>query len=284
MSSVPFAANTMTPSDVARLIQSEVMGEDKVVEEKPIEAAIKKISGLLVIKIICLCVMMLAAVTSGYFIYSWSVASRGVLLSLAIATTMTSCQILLPELAIMLIMKKKAIPFLAAILVMGIALVATAFSMGATTGGIYDSRSHSLQSGTGDANASSIQIQLQSAREKKSTIQNQLLWAQKEAADYSNRISILLEAGESTFDLERKRDKARESITKLSTELDGINKEVANLTADNRSTVVIRDDFYSWSARILNMKPENVEFVMSAFPAIFNEIVAPTMLALIMFL
>jgi hypothetical protein len=279
-----FNPRAIPPSQVARLISTDVMGSPPPPETKDNEA--KKQPGLTLIKAICIAVIILSAATSGYFLYSWSISSRGILLSLAIAISITACQILLPELAIMMAIKKKWSAFVGAFILSIITIIATGFSMGATIGGIYDSRSVTLKTASSKTALASASLltQLKSDQDKKARLENQLSWVQKEAADYSNEASRLMLEGLPFTAMEGKRDAARKKVDALISSIYQLDSFIAEYKGNSLTSVVVRDDFYSWTAKILKIRPESVEFIMSAFPAIFNEIVAPTMLAVVLFL
>lgn len=277
---------------VSRLIKADVMGDkpspalEPLFSDDPPPADGKKaIDPMPVIKTVAFVVSVVSALTSMWYTFSWYRASQPAFLSLILAAVIGSCQVLLPELAIFFFRKRRLSSILSGVLIAILALIATGFSMGATVGGLYDARSAKLSSVTRDKAAiSSVASSLAAAEERKARALSAMAAFDSDAELYSGQVASLLLEGKAVYQMELRRDAARKGSAAEAKKIELADQEISALKKNDLASVVIRDDFYSWIAGRAKATPEGVEFLMTIFPAVFNEVVAPAMLAIVLFL
>ena len=237
------------------------------------------------IKPLLVIVAIVSEFVSSWYTFSWYRNNQPVALAAILAAVLGVCEALLPELSILLFKKGRA-AILGSAIVMALAVIATTFSMGATIGGMYNARSKTLATANKDtaaalSYAAKSKILLGQRDRAVAAVQG---YSQDELL-YAAKVVELVANNENASGMEAKRDRARAARAKAEADLRRTEGELLALGANEESSVIIRDDFYSFLAqRAPGASPEAVEFIMIAFPAIFNEIVAPAMLTIAMFL
>lgn len=237
------------------------------------------------IKPLLVIVAIVSECVSSWYTFSWYKDNQPALLAAVLAGVLGVCEALLPELSIFLFKKGKT-AILGSVIVMALAVIATSFSMGATIGGMYNARSKVLAT----ANKDTARI-LASARrsdllgEQRVRALSAIQGYTQDEALYAAKVVELMAGNQVASGMEAKRDRARAARVKAEADLRRIEEEILASGDGEEISAVIRDDFYSFLAqRAPGLSPEAVEFIMIAFPAIFNEIVAPAMLTIAMFL
>lgn len=163
--------------------------------------------------------------------------------------------------------------------------MATSFSTGATIGGLYDSRSKVLATKNVDrAAAIASTAELRDLSERRARAIDSLQSYKKDEALYSAKVVELVSNNEIATTMETKRDRARAAITRTEVELGRIESAINSLRYSETGSITIRIDFYSFLAGRVGLSADSVEFIMISFPAVFNEIVAPAMLTMVLFL
>lgn len=280
-------------AEVARLIKKDIMDEepsevDRIFEEiasKEAPQALPQHKAIPAIKIIALVVAIVSELVSSWYTFSWYKANQPVPLALTLAFILGICEAMLPELSIFMFRKKGFSYKLGALIIAILAFMATSFSTGATIGGLYDSRSKALA--TKDTNrgaAMASASELSDLSDRRSRAIESLSSYKRDEELYSRKVIELISNNEVAATMEAKRDRARASIAKAELELGRIESAINSLRYSENGSIVIRTDFYSFLAGRVGLSADSVEFIMISFPAVFNEIVAPAMLTMVLFL
>lgn len=280
-------------AEVARLIKKDIMDEepsevDRIFEEiasKEIPQALPQHKAIPAIKIIALIVAIVSELVSSWYTFSWYKVNQPVPLALTLACILGVCEAMLPELAIFMFRKKGVSYKFGSFVIAILAFMATSFSTGATIGGLYDSRSKVLATKNVDrAAAIASTAELRDLSERRARAIDSLQSYKKDEALYSAKVVELVSNNEIATTMETKRDRARAAITRTEVELGRIESAINSLRYSETGSITIRIDFYSFLAGRVGLSADSVEFIMISFPAVFNEIVAPAMLTMVLFL
>lgn len=245
-------------------------------------------SSVKAIRIFSSLVALAAVAVSIYYSYQWFIGRQPVVLAMVMAAIIVSCSTLFPNVAILF--AKRGGPSVAgAIFIFAMALVCAFFSMGTTVGGLYDARSRVIASFSEDASiAKKYAVDSALLEGKRSRANEAAARLRKDEAGYQVNVERVL-AMETVDEralrsFETRRDAARKGADAKERELAAIEAEIRSLQSSSAAAVIVRDDFFSWIAKRLSSTPDTVEFLMSAFPAVFIDILAPIMLAIVLFL
>jgi hypothetical protein len=227
-----------------------------------------------------------------YFSGKWFLESQpgwmAWLMSLAVVATLTVA----PELSRAL---WKLRHYALALVVAGIASIAMIFSMSSTVGGIYNERTDKI---IAEYEASRVDTQgyaeAQLARDKIARndaaitrLQAQVQADQATFDEYSSLITAAVAAGEhpetrKNIVLANNRNSATVRLNAARSELERLERENNELLP---LTVLVvqeqaeeRKDFNSWLGGQFGITQERMEFIMAVFPAIFIDVIAPSML------
>jgi len=231
------------------------------------------------------------AITSVYFSNIWFSASQpkviAAIMSLTVVATLTAA----PELASSLARKKN---YFIAVAVIFIWVIATVFSMSSTIGGIYNARTVAISaseqvtaSGTAGLAAAMEIENLESRIERlRATIETD----QGAAASYQATIDNALGAGEDPLSkkmstLVANRTNAIKRVSATEAEISAAEKRINDLVPlaaayriEESAVAAGRADFASWLGGRFGVGPEQMEFILAAFPAVFIDLIAPAMM------
>jgi hypothetical protein len=239
------------------------------------------------LRLAAVAISFVATAMSVYYSYAWFAQSLPFIGASSMAFIMVACISLAPQFVIMLFSKKTASAIIAAIIISLVAIPAATFSMGTTVGGLYNKRSRTISESMlakehGDA-AKAMRDRIDSKIER---IKGDIASAKEEESIYWERYTALSNAalGSRAESLLKDRlDSARGRVETKEAELASVLQEKEESQA-NEVIKVVRDDFYTWIAARFNLPVDDAEFALLSFPAIFIDIVAPTMLAVALFL
>jgi len=279
---------------------AEQVREDlQIIMEEPVQptpapalTTITPVSGRLALKGVALSTSLVCATASVYFSGKWFLDSQpgwmAWLMSLSVVATLTVA----PELSRAL---WKLRHYALALVVAGIASIAMIFSMSSTVGGIYNERTVKIVAEY-QARASSVEgyAEAQLAKDKIarndvaiSRLQLQVQADQATFDEYSALITQAIAAGEHPET--RKNTILAGNRNAAATRLAAARAELSQLEKDNAELLPLtvlavqdrieeRQDFNSWLGGQFGITKERMEFIMAVFPAIFIDVIAPSML------
>ena len=266
---------------------SEVEDETKVTEEVKTEQKLPDIASIhsmsvTTLKVISFVISMVATVMSVYYSFDWFRISLGFFGATAMSLIIVSCISLSPQFIIVLLKKKTGPAIAAAIIIALMDIPATMFSMGTTVGGLYNKRSRTIaESSVGSSKVESLALARESAKAKIERLKADIENAKKEEESYTAKYLEAAVGGRTEGLLGPRIENVRKRITSKEAELD---KAIAELDGLRDGPTVERDDFYTWIAERLGRSVGSVELVLLSFPAVFIDVIAPTMLAVALFL
>lgn len=85
-------------------------------------------------------------------------------------------------------------------------------------------------------------------------------------------------------DLRRRLTVTDKEIDSLLRTLTTTREEIQELIKTTDYTIVVKQDFYTWIATLLGFSKDMIQFIFSIFPALFIDIIAPTGVAVALFL
>ena len=266
---------------------SEVEDETKVTEEVKTEQKLPEIASLhslsvTTLKVISFVISMVATVMSVYYSFDWFRLSLGFFGAIAMSLIIVSCISLSPQFIIVLLKKKTGPAIAAAIIIALMDIPATMFSMGTTVGGLYNKRSRTIaESSVGSSKVESLALARESAKAKIERLKADIENAKKEEESYTAKYLEATVGGRTEGLLGPRIENVRKRIASKEVELD---KAIAELDGLRDGPTVERDDFYTWIAERFGRSVGSVELVLLSFPAVFIDVIAPTMLAVALFL
>ena len=288
-----FDVRTYKPEEVgagkadAESMFSEVESETKVTEEVETEQKLPEIASLhslsvTTLRVISLVISMVATVMSVYYSFDWFSLSLGFFGAIAMSLIIVSCISLSPQFIIVLLKKKTGPAIAAALIIALMDIPATIFSMGTTVGGLYNKRSRTIaESSVGSSKMESLRLARESAKSKIERLKADIENAKKEEGSYTAKYLEATVGGRTEGLLGPRIESVRKRIVSKEVELD---RAIAELDGLRDGPTVERDDFYTWIAERLGRSVDSVELVLLSFPAVFIDVIAPTMLAVALFL
>lgn len=230
------------------------------------------------------------AITSVYFSNKWFVDSQPAAIAAIMSITVVLTLTVAPELSVSLAKKKR---FVTTAVVMAIWMVATVFSMSSTVGGIYNARSKAIASSISSIAPADIASEAQAQevallKSKIERLSKSMDTDQAAVKSYQGEIDKALQDGRDQTSREvqvlvSNRNSALARVRSGELELSKAEEKIAGLLAgaakvEASSSVKKRADFSQWLGDRLGMSGDQVEFILAVFPAIFIDIIAPTML------
>jgi len=233
-----------------------------------------------VIRISMILFAMIAGYMSIYYTYLWMREFLPTFPAILLSTAMVGFSVIAFETCIILRSNKKRFLMIIFILVWIVVLI---FSMTSTIAGLYNARSLTLSENVDkiiDREYQSFQNEIYLSKKKELELrleeyrlEYEMLKQDREEADIESKREQLWYR---MVEVNRKIEKIREDIFELQ------KKELKN----KKSIILEYIDFYDWlGAKIFKgIGSDKIQFLMSIFPAVFIDIIAPIALAVGLFL
>lgn len=216
---------------------------------------------------------LVAAITfllSIYFTALWFTSMFGLLVAGAISVSMISYMVLSPQVA----RSVKGVVKLPLWVSFTIALV---FSMGSTVAGQYNQLTESV-----DVESVSERAVLDSLRTEESELLRAIQTDREQQAFHQKTLEELSATAEDRMEnwsyISTERNKVAELAQQIEERQDRVRKVREQIRSEiesgNIGVTEERDDFYSWLAGLLGLTREQMEFWISALPAVFIDIIA----------
>jgi hypothetical protein len=258
--------------------EMEVLAEAESPMEKP------KSTNLTILRYMGVGISVFAAWSTGWNSFEWFQNLRPVFVALPMAITMVGASVMLPDFGIILVMQGKR--FIGSLIFLS-GVLATLFCMVTTVAALYNShtwRISDVDSTSGTAIRAGQTLSDRSAdreRLRKDIDRYAALIeaTQAKVADIPAEQTL----GAVAQTLQQRLLDYQSTKHGYERDLDAVNREIA--TAREQAQVTLpRNDFYGFLANIFKGDPATIEFLTATIPAVFLEIVAPVMVAVVMFL
>ena len=263
---------------------SEVEDETKVADPEQKLPTVESLHGLSVrtLKAVSFVIALVAIVMSVYYTFDWFILSLGIFGSLAMSLIIVSYTSLAPQFVIVLIKKKSIAAISAALIVALMDVPAVVFSMGTTVGGLYNKRSRTIaESSAGKAKLEALVASRGRVTDRIERLKTDIESAKKEEESYTTKYLEATVGGRTEGLLGSRIEAARKRVASKEEELESA---IAELESLREGPTTQRDDFYTWIAGRFGASVDSVELVLLSFPAVFIDVIAPTMLAVALFL
>jgi hypothetical protein len=237
-----------------------------------------------VLKAVGLAISIGASFVSGINSYEWFASLRPVFVAAPMAITMIGASVLLPDFGILLMRQGKK---LIGTLILTCGIMATLFCMVTTVAALYNT--HSFESGEAQRQAVTANTNAQALKDAEAERDRLLAEIRRENGLIDStqaKVDAIPTADTLKPDSQAligrlNRYKAEKSVYEnqllaVKTQVDALRTPAAAIS--------LRTDFYGFLANILGIDPYRVEFLTATIPAVFLEIVAPIMVAVILFL
>lgn len=240
------------------------------------------------LRMIAIFASLSCASASVYFSNRYLAESQPPIIAMVMAVTIVATLTVAPELSSVLLRRRRPIT---AVVTFAISLVATGFSMIQTVGGIYNSKTESLQqeSVVIDPAALAAREEVAVLKPRVDRLYETLKTEQAAQKTYNQEIEKALAEGEAT-DSTRMRllvANRNAAITRAMDAEAGIRKaedrisellKVSSELASQESSRVVRNDFSLWLGERVGLTQESMEFILAVFPAVFIDVISPVML------
>lgn len=243
------------------------------------------------IKIVAFIILINVTIASTYYSYVWFQGKQPTFLAMLLSVTMTMAATVLTDVGFMFIKKGKASILTGALLIV-LGLTTSVFSMNCTIGGLYDKRSKELATVTkSEVAISSAIVNTELSKKSIERLEALVKEASEEIASMQHE-AYNIAAKEEKTQTDYARSNTLEARIKIRKSeragyLAKIEEEesmLSSLAATESGAAVQRNDYYSFLGGIVHKSPDTMEFVLSAFPAVFIDILGPAMLAVVLFL
>lgn len=217
-----------------------------------------------------LCISALTFVLSVYFTALWFTQMFSIGIAGVISVAMVSYMVLSPQ-AALFVRGVVKVPLWATF---GIALV---FSMGSTVAGQYNQLTESV-----DVTAVTDRALLELLREQEDDLRSGIEEMREQQRFHQDTLESLSQTAE-----DRKENSSyiwteRNKVAELRSAIDADQERLASVQAEIRAELAEgnigateeRDDFYTWVGGIVGMERSRMEFLVSALPAVFIDIIA----------
>lgn len=284
----------MNPLQTIRTSKAEDVGRAPIQAAPPVPPPLpakKKQSfaeiEVVILRVVAIIVSTFSTGMSVYFSFAWFSDRMHSIGAMIMAIIIVSCITLAPQFIIILLKKKRIMPSVAAVLIALIAIPSGLFSMGTTIGGIYNQRSKTISERAvstlaADTALAQIKVHQDKVARAEAVIENATAAERDYLQRYSDLKDFQLGGRTETLLLDRldlERSKIIEAEYEIATNL----AKIEELNAQKKP-IAVRDDFYTWIAARTGWTVDNTELILAAFPAVFIDVVAPTMLAVALFL
>lgn len=273
----------------AAMVNPENLSNPKLEGSNPRPIAISHgLDSIASISAFCGLVALAAVIVSAWFSFNYFSSRQPWPVAVVMAAIIVSCATLLPNVAIFFA-KRKGWGILAGAFMAIMAFGTIGFSMATTIGGLYDARSSALRAvDTTAAAARKYQTDTSTLAADLSRAQNAAATARRDEETYRKEVERLMAMEvrdeKAVAAQERKRDAARKVAEAEEKKIPALSQAVRDAQSQAGAAVAVRDDFYSWFGSMFNVSGDLAEFAMSAFPAVFIDLIAPVMLAVVLFL
>ena len=230
-----------------------------------------------------------ASYMSLYYTLSWFLGRLPFFQALCMTVIIVGAILLIPQMIKMALDRKGWKPKVASSGLAFALLIAASFSMMTTIGTLYNNQSvSSIESSRNAKVDRDLAARIKARQDQRSRLERAIAMAESDELRYTARIDVLLSEGVVTgpvmSSLVANRNKAQvarreneDAYSRLLKEEEGYSDQASTITAE-------RPDFISWIAARFQADRDRVELWMNAIPAIFVDVLAPSMLMVVLFL
>lgn len=230
-----------------------------------------------------------ASYMSLYYTLSWFLGRLPFFQALCMTVIIVGAILLIPQMMKMALDRKGWRPKVASGGLAFALLIAASFSMMTTIGTLYNNQSvSSIESSRNAKVEKDLAARVKARQDQRSRLERAIAMAESDELRYTARIDVLLSQGGVTgpvmSSLVANRNKAQvarreneDAYSRLLKEEEGYSGQASTITAE-------RPDFISWIAARFQADRDRVELWMNAIPAIFVDVLAPSMLMVVLFL
>jgi hypothetical protein len=268
--------------------QIENIVDDRTVieEEKPVK---KTTWQRTCIRISASVISFAASYMSVYYTFSWFQRRLPWIQAMLMTVIIVGTILLVPQMIKSVAERLSFRRSVAVFLLSAILLISATFSMMTTIGTLYNAQSsEAISSSTSSDERSVIESGIEARRAKRERVEQAIEMAVRDESMYSGRINALLEEGTSTgtamASLVSNRNKAQTAREKAEKEISDLIEQEETSGMQASQIVVARPDFITWVSDRVGANRDQTEFWMNAIPAIFVDVLAPSMLMVALFL
>ena len=230
-----------------------------------------------------------ASYMSLYYTLSWFLGRLPFFQALCMTVIIVGAILLIPQMVKMALDRKGWRPKVASVGLVFALLIAASFSMMTTIGTLYNNQSvSSIESSRNAKVDRDLAARIKARQDQRSRLERAIAMAESDELRYTTRIDALLSEGVVTgpvmSSLVANRNKAQvarreneDAYSRLLKEEEGYSDQASTITSE-------RPDFISWIAARFQADRDRVELWMNAIPAIFVDVLAPSMLMVVLFL
>lgn len=273
--------DTAKPTEIKKQIEiQKTKKKDNNLDHK--EVAKESITMIKTIKILMIFIGTGATLISIYYTSIWFMEILNSFLSIVLSTIMIVFSILAFEISIYLLAKRRSVKNILILSVYSLLwLIVTSFSITSTIAGQYNSYERvKKENGLSQMELirqRELDILVEQRKDKKVELGERI----EERKFISKKLGEMetleqMDAREHTYNrLNKKLGYINSRLYRIRKELNSIDKKLITAIPRQEKTV----DFYSWLANIFQMDRNFIQFLISIFPAIFVDIIAPTAFA-----
>jgi len=241
------------------------------------------------VKIAASVISFAASYMSMFYTYSWFSLRLEVFQALCMTIIIVGAILVIPQMATMFLHRKGVKAKAAAFGLAIIMVVSASFSMMTTIGTLYNKQSsQSIQSSENLQKKEAIQSGVEARKSKRERLEQSIDVAARDEARYTERIDALLSQGVVTgsemSSLVANRNKAQNARNKAEEEISILIGQEETFSIEASKISAERPDFISWIAGRFEINRDWAELLMNAIPAIFVDVLAPSMLMVVLFL
>jgi len=267
-------------------IENIVDDREVIAEEKPVK---KTTWQRTYIKISASVISFAASYMSVYYTFSWFKRRLPWIQAMLMTVIIVGTILLVPQMIKSVAERLSFRRSVAVFLLSAILLISATFSMMTTIGTLYNAQSsEAISSSTSYDEREVIESGIEARRAKRERIEQTIEMAVRDESMYSGRINALLEEGTTTgptmASLVSNRNKAQTAREKAEKEISDLIEQEETSGMQASQIVVARPDFITWVSDRVGANRDQTEFWMNAIPAIFVDVLAPSMLMVALFL
>lgn len=264
---------------------------DDRVDEEPVVAEVKKPYPWqrVYIRISASVISFAASYMSVYYTFSWFERRLPWIQALLMTVIIVGTILLAPQMIKSVAERLSFRRFVAVFLLSAILLISATFSMMTTIGTLYNAQSEeAISSSIGSDERTVIESGIEARRSKRERLEKVIEMAFADERMYTGRIDALLAEGTTTGysmdTLVAGRNKAQSARTEAEKAISDLLEEEETSGMQASRIVTSRPDFVTWISSRFMANRDSVEFWMNAIPAIFVDVLAPSMLMVALFL
>ena len=257
-------------------------------QKETLEKIIKKSVDvkILVLKIIILVIGSIATVMSIIYSMIWFLSMMDFFRAFLLSVCMVGFSVVAFEIIILFVENKQKLP---AFIFSFLWLIVLLFSMISTIAGQYNQYHEKKKNKEEESSKNNSYLIFQELNQKELLLTEEIK-NRKTERDRIQKLLLEYDEEEKIAENERRILNHRKVIYSLNKEIEKLNADLFKIKDEKKILLekenvkeIVETDFYGWVSEIIKINPHIIQFILSIFPAVFIDMIAPLSFAVVLF-